>query len=295
MGELAALATAFLWSWTSVFFTIAGRQIGSVAVNRLRLLLAVILLGITHWVTLGVPFPTDASTERWFWLGLSGLVGLVLGDALLFQAFVMIGPRLSMLLMALVPVMSTALAWATLQERLAPIELLGVLTTVAGVAWVVLEGGAQGGGGEARRYGLGVLVGLGGALGQALGLVAAKRGLGGGFPALSAVMIRMLVAGGVMWLWAGLRGRWPATLKAFKVRPAVWAVLGGSLVGPYLGVWMSLVAIDRTRVGIASTLMSLTPILLIPIVRWVFKERVSWRAALGTGVAVIGVGLLFLG
>ncbi|RIK34721.1 MAG: EamA family transporter, partial [Chloroflexi bacterium] len=103
LGELAGLATSVCWSFTSVFFTLSGRQVGSAVVNRVRLLMAVVMVSLLHWAMEGSLLPVDAGLERWGWMGLSGLIGFVIGDAMLFQAFVMIGPRLSMLLMALAP------------------------------------------------------------------------------------------------------------------------------------------------------------------------------------------------
>ena len=139
LGELAALGTSLCFSFTSTFFTLAGRQVGSVVVNRIRLLLAVGFLMLVHWVLLGQPLPLGVEPERWFWLGLSGIIGLVLGDAFLFQAFVMIGPQPSMLMMSLAPVISAFAAWVFLGETLNGRQLLAVALTVAGVVWVILE------------------------------------------------------------------------------------------------------------------------------------------------------------
>lgn len=194
MGELAALGGALMWALTSVFFTFAGRAVGSAVVNRVRLVMGLVMLGLTHLVLMGELVPLGAAPERWFWLSLSGVIGLVIGDALLFQAFVLIGARLSMLLMAMVPVISTLVAWFALGEHLRMIELLAIVITVAGIAWVVLERGAPQQVRLDKNYLRGVLVGLGGACGQALGLVFSKQGLRGDFPVLSGVLIRMLVA-----------------------------------------------------------------------------------------------------
>lgn len=294
MGELAALTTALLWSFTSVFFTIAGRRVGSVIVNRTRLVFAVIFLTATHTALYGFPVPQGAESYRWLWLGLSGVVGLVLGDAMLFQALVLIGTRLSMLIMALVPVISTLLAWLFLGERLSILEVTAMALTIGGTSWVVLEGRSTTVGGDRKSFGLGILVALGGALGQALGLITAKIGLVGDFPPLSAVVIRMLTAVSVLWIWTTLRGRVRETVSAWRDWVGLRAIIGGSIVGPFLGVWLSLIAIDTTRVGIASTLMALTPVLVLPLVRIVFQERLRWRAVLGTFVALVGVAMIFL-
>lgn len=118
MGELAAILTAISWSFTSIFFNNASRAIGSVRVNRLRLLVASIILITVHWIVLGSPIPISATPDQWFWLGISGIIGLALGDAFLFQAYVHIGARLTTLIMALDPVFSTLIAWLWLGRKI---------------------------------------------------------------------------------------------------------------------------------------------------------------------------------
>ena len=265
-------------------------------VNRTRLVLAVGFLMVTHWALLGTPFPLTAPPERWFWLGLSGLLGLVIGDAMLFQGFVWLGPRLSMLIMSLVPVISTLFAWVLLGERLTPWQIAAILLTVTGVASVILD---QQGNNAAivsgKAYLLGVLFALGGAVGQASGLIAAKKGLAGDFSALSGTLIRMFVAMVILWGVTLVMRQGAETLRRLKAdRQAVKYLLGGSFFGPFLGVYLSLVAVQATHVGIASTLMSLPPVFLLPISHFVFGERIGVRAVVGTIVAISGVAMLLL-
>jgi drug/metabolite transporter (DMT)-like permease len=294
MGEIAALATALCWMFTSIFFTIGGREVGSVVVNRIRLVMAVFFLTATHLVLEGTLLPLSVEPERWLWLGLSGIIGLVVGDAFLFQAFVLVGARLSMLIMSLVPVLSTLLAWLFLGERLNLTEIGAVGLTVGGIAWVVLERRNENTQADMRQYTLGILFGLGGAIGQAIGLITAKKGLEGDFSTLSGVLIRILVAMVVIWAIAAIQGRVRSSVLALRNQRAFLAITGGSLAGPFLGVWLSLIAIDLARVGIASTLMALAPVFILPVAHWWLKERMTWRAAGGTIVAMIGVTLIFL-
>jgi drug/metabolite transporter (DMT)-like permease len=296
LGELAALATSVLFSATSTQLTLAGRQVGSMVVNRLRLLLATLFLIAAHFL-LKLPLPWLAGIQRWFWLGLSGIVGLVIGDALLFEAFIRVGPRLSMLMMSLAPILSTLLAWLFLGERLTPLQLLAIFITVFGIAWVVQDRNGQAKEDRAdRRMALsGLLLGVGAAAGQAVGLVLAKEGLMGDFSPLSGTFMRMLAAAAVLWAITLLRRQASTTLQKLSSQPgaALW-ILGGSFTGPFLGVTLSLVAVQRTEVGIASTLMALPPVILLPVGYFVFKERFGWPAILGTLVALAGVGMLFL-
>jgi drug/metabolite transporter (DMT)-like permease len=283
IGELAGLATSVMWTGTSTFFTLAGRKIGSVVLNRIRLVLAAIFLLLTHWILFGIPVPLYASSTNVVWLSLSGVIGLVLGDAFLFQAFVLIGPRLSMLLMSLAPVIAT-------------MPILGIMVTMMGLAAVVSDRPEVNHTVEENRdYVRGLLFGLGGATGQALGLVTSKLGVGNNFPALSGNVIRMLAAVIVMWVLTIVAGQARSTINTFiQAGKARFHVLGGAIFGPFLGVWLSLIAVQHTEVGVASTLMSLPPIFLLPVGRILFKEQIGWRALAGTIIALLGVAILFL-
>ena len=294
MGELAGLATSFFWALSSVFFTRAGKQIGSVNVNRIRLAFAVALVMLAHLVTQGSLLPLNAGSERWMWLGLSGFIGLVLGDSFLFQAYILVGNRLGTLMLSLSPVAGVLIAWIFLGEQLAPLAIAGIVLSLAGVALVVLKG-TPGNGGvhDRRRFAIGILCGLGGAIGQAAGLVLAKKGLAGDFPALSGVVIRMLVAAIAIWVVAFLFGQLRSTILAARNTSALQAVGAGAVVGPFIGVWLSLVAVQLTFVGIASTLTSLAPIFVLPIAKFVNKEEVNRWAVLGTVIAIAGVAIIF--
>ena len=294
LGEIIALATAVCWAATSLFFTIAGKRVGSQLVNRVRLPLAAFLLAITHLFWQGEVLPIHVEPFRWGWLGLSAISGLVLGDAMLFQAFVLIGARLSMLLMTLVPVISTLLAWVFLGETLSPLEIAAIIVTVGSVAWVVSEQrNSNSVSGSPRSHVIGVLCGIGGATGQALGLILSKRGMVGDFPALSASLMRLSVASVVIWLWALSQGQLRPTIEALRIKRARWAILGGTVVGPFIGMTLSLAAVQLAPVGIASTLMALAPVILLPLAHWVLKERITQRAIVGTVVAMVGVAMIF--
>ena len=296
LGEFAALGTATMWAFSSIAFTFGGQRVGSVIVNRTRLVLAVLFLAVAHWLLVGRPFPWDAEWRRFLWLGASGFIGLVIGDSMLFQCYVLIGARIGVLLLSLSPLFGALLAWLFLHETLSPPEIGAMALALAGVAWVVLErgkGSAQGK--DGRGYGRGIAFGIGAALCQATGLVVAKPGLAGGFPALSATMIRMTTGLIVMWLIAAATGAAGHTIRRVRSdRRAALAITVGAFVGPFLGVWLSLIAVQSARVGIASTLMAMTPVISLPLVPLVFREHVSLRAVLGTLIAMAGVALMIL-
>jgi drug/metabolite transporter (DMT)-like permease len=296
-GELAALLTALCWSLSAIYFTKASHQIGSVNLNRLRLLLSIIFLVLTHWLLYATPLPLTAGPQRWFWLGLSGIIGLTLGDTFLFQAYIWIGPRLTMLLKSLAPVISALLAWLFLAEDLTIGQMMGIGLTVGGISWVILEknGSSNTGSTKTKNYLWGILFGIGTAACQSIGLITAKMGLGGDFPALSGHVIRMLTATAAIWSITLLQRQSRQTLIVFTDnKQAATNLTTGTVLGPFIGVWFAMAAVQWTHVGIASTLMALVPIYMLPIGYFVFKERLSRQAIAGTVIAVSGVGLLFL-
>ncbi len=294
LGELAAIITSITYAVNSTLFTVAGRVVGSTVVNRVRLFAAFLFLTLAHWIFLGSLWPVGADWSRWFWLGLSGIIGLVLGDAFLFQAFVLVGPRLSMLMMSLAPIIAAITAWIFLGEILTFWQIGGIFTTLIGVGWVVLDKNknqTQ----KKENYLKGILFGLGGAAGQGLGVVLAKIGLGGSFSPISANFIRMVIAMVVIWAVTLFQREFLSTIKKVVINPkALWSIIGGAFSGPFLGVSLSLFALQHTSIGVASTLMALPPIFLLPVEYFYFKERMGWGAIAGTVIAMIGVGMLFL-
>ena len=239
--------------------------------------------------------------QRWFWLGISGIIGLAIGDLFLFQAYITIGPRLGLLFLSLAPALASVLAWVILGETLSAGSILGIGLTLAGITWVVLESNTSVKANSPAKveplYKIswkGITAGLLSATGQALGVVLAKLGLTSNFPALSANVIRMSAAFIALWLVTILQRQVISTVKAANHhRSGILYILGGAIFGPIIGVSLSLFAIQNTNIGIASTLIALPPIFLLPMGYFIFKERLSWRAIAGTLIAVAGVGLLF--
>lgn len=294
IGELAALLTSVMWAGTSVLFTKATQQVGSIIVNRIRVVLALVFLMLLNWAFDGYLLPLNAGADRWLWFALSGAIGYALGDLFLFQSFLCIGPQRAMLMMSLAPLMSAGLAWMFFGETLTGFQMLGVIVTLTGVAWVITR----------RRSDIpdqlcspvqGVLFGLGAATGQAVGYVLSKQGLVDNFSPIAGNSIRMLAAVIMLWALAGFQGKARVTIDSMREKPKVfgWLTLA-AFTGPVLGATLSLFALQHTQVGIASTLIALPPVFLLPVSWIVFKERFDWGAVLGTLIAIGGVALLFL-
>ena len=297
-GELAAVGTSMAFSVGSVLFTFAGRSVGTGLLNRVRLALALVLTMLLHLALAGSLFPVNIPPDKVAWMAGSGLVGYVLGDALLFQGFVLVGPRLSMLVYSLAPVLGTVMAWVFLHERLSFIEIIGIVITMAGIAIVVSKPPETPQGEtmhkDRRVYVSGLLFALGGAVGQAGGSLLAKIGLTGGMPAISGNAIRLAAAVILVWVLALFQGQMVSSYQTMRRQRRILVyVLIASIAGPVVGVWLALTSIQLAPLGIVTTLQSLTPIFLIPIGFFVFKERITRRIVLGTLIAIVGSVLLF--
>ncbi len=296
IGEFAALFTAVCWTVTAITFEAASRKVGSVPVNIIRLVMALALLSLFSWIWRDMPFPADADSFNWVWLALSGLVGFVVGDLFLFKAFTVIGSRLSLLIMTLVPPITAFVGWLIMGETLGWIHLGGMALTISGIAMVILHKQMQRSkpGKLPERIPLpGIIFALLGAIGQAIGLVLSKYGMQD-YDAFSATQIRVM---------AGIMGfaivitffrKWGAVNLALKNNTALWLMLLGATFGPFLGVSSSLIAVKYTATGIASTIMSVSPILILPATYLLYKQQITWKELLGAIVSVAGVALFFI-
>jgi len=299
MGESAAILTSCLWTGSSIFFTSAGRRIGSFSVNAYRTIMAIGLLVCSHAILLGSILPV-ASNGQWFWMGLSGIVGLGVGDFGLFAAYVLIGPRRSVLVMASSPIFASAGAYLILNETFSPLSVLGIVITLTGIIVVLLEREekpeekiAMG-----KRKTWGVFSALIAAMGQGFGVVLSKKGMYLGVSVamnpLSAALIRMTLATLFVWTCALFLGKLPELHKAVKDREGMKYAAGGALIGPFVGMTLSMVAVTYAQAGVAQTLLSLMPVIIIPVMWVIYRERTNWRGICGAVVAVIGLAILFL-
>lgn len=292
-GELAALLTAVCWTFTSLAFESAGKRVGSLAVNLIRLVLAFFFLGTFTYFSQGQFFPTGADSHAWLWLSISGLIGFVIGDLLLFQAFVLIGARVSMLIMSLSPPMTALFGWLILREQLSIAAAIGMMVTIWGIALVILARPQKGKKMQFHYPLKGILLALGGAAGQGLGLVLSKLGMRTMDPFV-ATQIRVITGIAGFAILFTVTRNWHKINIAIRNRQAMLRIGTGAFFGPFLGVSLSLLAIKYTTTGIASTLNSLTPVLIIPFA-WLFlKERVTLKEIIGAVVAVIGVSIFFI-
>ena len=299
IGQIAAILTSAFWTLNSLLFTTAGKKIGSISVNAFRIIAALLFLFITHLILFGNIIPM-ATYDQWFWIGLSGIIGLGVGDFGLFAAFVIIGPRRSLLIMSLSPLFAAILAYYTLNETLTNLSIIGMIITIIGVIIVLIEK-------EDKNYEekifkkqkiWGIILALIGAIGQGTGAVFAKKGIYVDaniiVNPLSATLIRMIIAAIFIWICVIIGGKIPDLKKAIKNKQGIKSTIAGAFLGPFIGVTLSMVAVSFTEIGVAQTLMSLMPVIIIPIIFLLYKQKTSIVGIFGAIIAIVGVAILFL-
>jgi len=294
-GELLSVLTAFCWTFNSVVFTNAGKRVNSFTVNRTRLFLAFISLIPINFIFTGFLFPINLNFNNYLYLSLSGITGFLIGDTFLFESFVLIGPRIAMLIMTTSPILSTILAFIFLNENISLLSIIAILITLMGIGWVIMEKRDKNNHPIKKDYIKGIIFASIGSLGQAVGLLLSKFGLEGNISTISANFIRITSAVLVYFIYSILSDTLKSDIrKLMKNTKAFWEIFSGSLTGPVLGVILSLEAINHTKIGIASTLMSLSPIILIPVSHFLYKEKITIRSVIGTIIAIAGASWLFL-
>lgn len=282
-----------------MLFTSAGKKIGAFSVNVYRTTMAIALLVCAHAVFLSAVLPI-ASGAQWLWMGLSGIVGLGIGDLGLFAAYVTIGPKRTVLVQASSPIFASMGAFLAFGETFSLLALVGVAVTLTGIVVVLLEReeASEKQSASAKRKSRGLLFALISAMGQGFGVVLSKKGMYVGVDEamnpVSAALIRMLLAGLFIWTCALFARKLPELHDAARDREGIKYAAAGALVGPVVGMTLSMVAIANAEAGIAQTLMSLMPVFIIPVTWIIYREKTSWRGILGAVVAVTGVAILFL-
>ena len=302
LGELISIGVAFSWTATALLSEYGSKRLGNLTLNVLRMLLALIFSLVLFWVTLGSPLPAGGSAEAYGWMLLSGLVGYVIGDFCLFQCYIIIGSRYGQLFMTLAPLSAALMAWVTLGQQMSLMSILAMLVTLVGIGISVL------GRGEHHKVSLklplnGVLYAVGAALCQGVGLVLSKIGMDhydtSAIPEwlipFSANFFRCIagIIGFTLLLY--FREGFVPLREAFHDAKGMTVATATTIFGPFIGVGFSLMAVQYTSAGIASTLMALTPIIIILPSYWLFHEKITWKAILGAVISVVGVSLFFLG
>ncbi len=303
-GEFIAICTALSWSIGIFPFTEAARRLGPNPLNHFRIALAVVIIAICAFAffhTSPIQLFTTPLSYHWIWFGASGVVGLALGDYYGFTAFAILGPRIGSLFSTLAPTAALFLGYFVLDERINFIGILGILVTIAGVAWLTLSRkddntNMQVHFGNKKK---GIIFGVLSALCQGAGLVMAKKGLqhtidGTEISVIQATFIRMTIATAVMYSITLVRGKLKEMTQPIleNQNKGVPYMIAGTFFGPVLGVGLSMYAVSLTAASVAQTIFSLVPVMVLPLAFFIKKEKITTKAVLGSLLAIVGVIVL---
>ena len=254
LGELISIGVAFSWTATALLSEFGSKRLGNLTLNVLRMALALVFSLVLFVVVTGSPMPAGASAEAAGWMLLSGLVGYVIGDFCLFQCYIIIGSRYGQLFMTLAPLSAALMAWVTLGQQMRAMSIVAMLVTLFGIGISVL------GRGEHHKVSL------------------------------------KLPLNGVLYflMLSYFRDEMGHLREALHDRKGLSVATATTIFGPFVGVGFSLMAVQYTAAGIASTLMAMTPIIILLPSYWLFHEKITWKAVVGAFISVIGVSLFFL-
>jgi drug/metabolite transporter (DMT)-like permease len=292
IGELISLGTAFFWTFTVIGFEYAGKRVGSLSVNILRLVFGLLFLTTTVFIMEG-SLVVNASQYEWSMLLISGLIGLVIGDLFLFQSFVDIGGRIALLIYSSVPIMTALLGYIIFDETFSVLTIIGMMITLTAIGVVILSKRDDSKKLHPKLV-KGIVFAFIGALAQAIGLVFSKLGMSETVTPFAATQMRVMAAIVGFVIYITILGRWGNVKKAILDKKAMKFIILGSIFGPFLGVASSLAAMNYTAIGVSTTIAQLNVILIIPFSVLLFKEKVNIIEIIGAIFAFIGVTLLFL-
>ena len=306
IGELISIGVAFSWTATALLSEFGSKRLGNLTLNVLRMGLALLFSLVLFGMVTGSMLPPGASTEAAGWMLLSGLVGYVIGDFCLFQCYIIIGSRYGQLFMTLAPLSAALMAWMTLGQQMTGKSVIAMLVTLWGIGISVL------GRGDHHKISLrlpvnGVLYAIGAAVCQGVGLVLSKIGMDhyevsmmaeADIPEwlipFSANFYRCIAGIIGFSLLLFYRDGMAPLREAVRDKKGLSVATATTIFGPFVGVGFSLMAVQYTAAGIASTLMAMTPIIIILPSYWLFHEKITWRSVIGAVISVLGVSLFFL-
>ena len=305
LGELISIGVAFSWTATALLSEFGSKRMGNLTLNVMRMGIALLFSAILFWVVTGTPLPAKASTEAYGWMMLSGIVGYVIGDFCLFQCYIIIGSKFGQLFMTLAPITAAIMAWFTLGQSIRPTAIIAMAVTLVGIAISVLGRGDTHHKVTLKLPLNGVLFAIGAAVCQGVGLVLSKIGIDHYEASMTTPSAPWMlpffanffrcVAGiiGFLILMRFKEG-YKSLGKNLTDRTSMAAATLTTIFGPFVGVGCSLLAVQYTSAGIASTLMSLTPIIIILPAWWIFKQPITLKSVIGALISVVGVSLFFL-
>ena len=292
-GEIAALAAALLWTFSSMLW--GQVKISAFTLNACKNVIGTtfILLHLSCIYLLYGSVSFTSNPADWGWLSLSGLIGIVVGDTLYFRCLQILGPRRALLIACASPLFATVLGFQFLGQQIGVVVLCGILLTVAGVATVVSDRRAdvEAPGLLPGKFGVGVTLGLLSAVCQAFGGMFSTLGMKGDFGALEATMIRLLVSGIATVLLLMIQKETRKSLISKFKSKYMKIIIPATAIGTWMGIWFSQLAYKNADLAVAQTLMATCPLFAIPVVWITFGHKATRIAIIGTTIALLGIWL----
>jgi drug/metabolite transporter (DMT)-like permease len=301
-GELIAILTTLCWSLGIFPFTEAAKRIGAGPLNQYRLLLAWIIISVILFFSNDLnifQLFTIPQPYHYIFLGLSGIIGFSIGDYCSFTSFKLLGPKLGSLYTTFAPGAALIIGYIALNETINFIGIIGIFTTIGGVIWLTFS---KKDAFEASKIGYkrdqkGIIYGVIGALCQGTGLVLSKYGMdyySEKLPTMHAVWIRLLFAFAGAFVVSIFLGKLKSNSKPIftNEKNNLPFLFLGTLLGPVMGVTLSLLAIQQLEVAVAQTIFALLPLFVLPISLIVYKEKITLQSVFACFIALTGVLLL---
>ena len=290
-GEFFALFTAISWTFSSLTFGKISKEYDTQVANFLRVTIGTIMVGfVCLFGSRHLFLPTDVTWENLKIISLSGFIGMFLGDLFLFKAYNMIGARVTMLIMALSPIIVSIIDFLFLGVTLYPIQIFAILITCLGIILVIFKT-------EDKKISLGFSVkGLFYAflatLGQSLGVILTKLG-STTYDSLATSQIRLGVAIFFFGAVVLYEGKARETIKMITSKKALSLLLVGTFFSVF-GIAALIEAFKSANASIASTISSTSPIIMIPCSILFYKEKIRKNEIIGAIISVVGLSIFFL-
>jgi drug/metabolite transporter (DMT)-like permease len=303
-GVVLALGAAAAWAHNSIVYTFAGRRVGSRTTAHIRMWFALPISLLIMFIFTGRIVPSAASALSLGASAVSGITGYFIADILIFQAFLHLGPRDTMLVLTTSPLFSALLSWMVYGETLSALSALAAVVILVGVALVISDVTPAGGlaaeedldeASRKREKLVGVILALGGSLAQAVGIIFSKYSLLQGDGPTEVNVVRLTAGLIAFTAYLIARREFISDFGKMTDRRALFFIAFGALIGPSLGVLGALYSVLYIPVGIAAVLMQTTPVMLLPIERLLFRRKIHVVAVVGTLTALAGISLLILG
>jgi len=293
LGQIFAVLTAACFATVSTVWSYVGKKLGSNTVTHIRLWLALPPMIFVHFLFTGTLFPVDLPSSSLLLFLISGLFGFAIADLFIFRSLILIGVRETLVILTLSPIFGALISWFALSEKLSHFQILGILITIGGVMWVIYEEGQNRIKAE-KQHNLGIPFALAGGLAQALANILSKAALLNNVHPISGTYIRLLAGLSGLILFALMRKSFVSDIRKMTHIRLTFLLAAAAVIGPIIGVVLSLYALTMAPVGIVTALVQISPVLLLPFDHFILKKKITAKVVLGTFVALLGASILFI-